>query len=228
MKIQGSVGPQALGLDSIFDRTAVGLGFRRGDGLAGEGGVEGLADVVLGLGDVGGVGGFDAINGTGVDDFSFRIDDEHFGRGFGTVLLADFAGGIEQDGGGGGVLILGVDIGLGAGAVALFAGGRGDDGEPDHPLGGVLLLKPLHAAAGVVLFHKGAFVVEPFEDDKFAAEVGEFVGGAFGVGEGEFWGRLARLDCGGGREDPTDGQDGKEKVFNHPANIPWNVGWSSS
>ena len=109
----------------------------------------------------------------------------------------------------------------------LFAGGGGNDGEPDHPLGGVLLLKPLHVAAGVVLFHKGAFVVEPFEDDEFAAEVGEFVGGAFGVGEGEFWGRLARLDCGGGREDPTDGQDGKEKVFNHPANIPWNVGWSS-
>ena len=42
----------------------------------------------------------------------------------------------------------------------------------------------------------------------------------------EFRSSLARLDGGGGREGPTDGQDGKEEVFSHPANIPWNVGWS--
>ena len=42
--------------------------------------------MVLGLGDVGGVGGLDAIDGAGVDDLTFLIDDEHFGGGFAGKL----------------------------------------------------------------------------------------------------------------------------------------------
>ena len=80
--------------------------------------------------------------------------------------------------------------------------------------------------AGVMLFHEGAFVVEPFEDDEFAAEVGEFMGSAFGVGEGEFGRLLAGLDSGGGGESGGDGQEGEKEVIDHPANIPWNVGGS--
>jgi len=69
-------------------------------------------------------------------------------------------------------------------------------------------------------------VVEPFEDDEFAAEVGKLVGGSLGVRQGEVGRLLAGFHGGGGSEGPTDGQDGKEEVFSHPANIPWNVGWS--
>ena len=92
-----------------------------GDGFSGEGGVEGGADVVLGLGDVGGVGGFDAVDSTGVEDLALLIEDEHFRSGFGVVFLADFAGGIEEHGGGGGFFVGGIGLGLGASAVALFA-----------------------------------------------------------------------------------------------------------
>jgi hypothetical protein len=39
-------------------------------------------------------------------------------------------------------------------------------------------------------------VVEPFEDDEFAAEVGKLVGGTLGVGEGEFRGGFAGFNGG--------------------------------
>ena len=182
--------------------------------------------MVLGLGHVGGVGGFDAVDGAGVNNSSFLIDNEHLGRGFGAVLLADFAGGIEQDGGGSGVLILGVDIGLGTGAVALLAGGGRDDGEPDDALGGIFLLEFLHVAAGVMLFHERAFVIEPFEDDELAAETGKFVGSALGVVEGEVRGLLAGLDDGEGRKVEGKGDEREKEEKFHPINIPWNFGGS--
>jgi len=221
-------GPATLReLRLIFHTTTVGLRLRCGDGFSGEGGIEGLADVVLRLGDVGGIGGLDAIDGAGVNNFTFFIDDEHFGRGFGAVLLANFSGGIEEDGGGGGVLVLGVDIGLGAGAMALLAGGGGDNGKPDHAFRGVLLLELLHIAAGVVLFHERAFVIEPFENDEFAAEVGQFVGSALGVGEGEFRGGFAGFNGGKGEMIEGEGKEGKKNEDFHHSKIPWNVGWSS-
>ena len=119
------------------------------------------------------------------------------GRGFGLVPLADLAGRVEENGGGGGVLVLGV--GLRSGAVALFAGGGGDDGKPDHALGGVLLLELLHIAAGIVFFDEGTLMIEPFEDDELAAEVGEFVGGALRVRQGEVGSGFAGLDGRTGR-----------------------------
>jgi len=186
-----------------------------------------LADVVLGFGDVGGVGGLDAIDGAGVNNFTFFIDDEHLGCGFGTVLLADFSGWIEEDGGGGGILVLGVDISLGAGAVALLAGGGGDDGEPDHTFGGVFLLQLLHIPTGIVFFYKGAFVVEPFEDDKFATEVGKLVGRALGVSEGEFRGGFARFHRGWSGKVATEEEQGNQKEVFHAFKIPWKVGRSS-
>jgi hypothetical protein len=51
-----------------------------------------------------------------------------------------------------------------------------------------------------VFLHEGAFVVEPFENDEFAAKVGEFVGGAFGVGEGKVRSDLAGFNGGVGGE----------------------------
>jgi hypothetical protein len=62
-----------------------------------------------------------------------------------------------------------------------------------------------------VLLHEGAFVVEPFEDDEFAAEVGEFVGGALGVGEGEFRGGFAGFN--GGKDGMVQGEakEGKKE-----------------
>ena len=156
--------------------------------------------MVFGLGDVGGVGGFDAVDSAGINDFAFLIDDEHMGCGFGFVLLADLAGGVDQDGGGGGIFIFGVGLGLGSSTVTLFARSGGDDGEPDHAFGGVLPLEFLHVTAGIVFLDERTFMVEPFEDDKFSAEVGEFVGGTLRIGQGEFWGDLARLNSGRGGE----------------------------
>jgi len=149
------------------------------------------------------------------------------GCGFGFVLLADLPGGVEEDSGGGCILVLGVDVGLGAGAMALFARRGGDDGEPDDALGGVLLLELLHIPAGVVLFHEGALVVEPFQDDKFTAEVGKLVGRTLGVGEGEFRGGFAGFNGGKGEMIEGEGKEGKKKEGFHHSKIPWNVGWSS-
>jgi hypothetical protein len=101
----------------------------------------------------------------------------------------------------------------------LFAGGGGDDGEPDHALGGVLLLELLHVTAGIVFLNEGAFVVEPFENDEFAAKVGEFVGGALGVGKGEFRGILAGFGGGEGGEAEAKGEQRRKKDVFHDFKI---------
>lgn len=142
-----------------------------GDRLAGEGGVESFANVVGCFVAIGGVGGLDAIDSAGVDNLSVRTKDKHLGGSFRIILLTNLARGIEKDGGGGSVFILAVRTRLGAGAVTRLAGGGGDDGQPDDSLGGVLFLQLLHVTAGVLFFDKRAVMIEPFEDDEFAAKV---------------------------------------------------------
>jgi len=78
-----------------------------------------------------------------------------------------------------------------------------------------------------VLFYEGAFVVKPFEDDEFTAEVGEVVRGALGVGEGEFRSGFAGFNGGKGEMIEGEGKEGKKKEDFHHSKIPWNVGWSS-
>ena len=135
------------GGDLVFNGAAVGLGGWGGDRFSGQGGVEGEADIVFRLGDVGRVGGVRTIDRTCVDNFCVGVQDIHLGGGLGFELLAHFTGGIEEDGGGRGFFVLGIGFGLGASAVALFARGGGDDGEPNDSLGGVLLLELLHVSA---------------------------------------------------------------------------------
>ena len=118
-----------------------------GDGFACEGGVEGFANVVGCFVAIGGVGRWDAIDSTRVDNFSFGVDNKYLGGGFGTIFLADISCGIEENGGGRSIHVFAVGFGLGSGAVTLFAWGGGDDGEPDDPFGGVLLLEFLHISA---------------------------------------------------------------------------------
>ena len=88
---------------SVFDGATIRFCFGGWHGLSGQGGIQGLADVVFGLGTIGRIGRTDAVDRTHVDEFSLRVDDKHVGGGFGLVLLADFARGIEENGGGEGL-----------------------------------------------------------------------------------------------------------------------------
>ena len=92
-----------------------------GDGFACEGGVKGFANVVSCFVAIGGVGGLDAIDSAGVDNFSFGVDNKYLGGGFGTIFLADISCGIEENGGGRSIHVFAVGFGLGPSAVALFA-----------------------------------------------------------------------------------------------------------
>jgi len=152
----------------VFDRAAVGFCFGCGNRFAREGGIESFTNVIGGGGTICRVGGANAIDSAGVDEFAFGVDNVHVGGCFSVIELTYFAGGVEKNGSGGGIFIFRIGVGLGAGSVALFAGGGGDDGEPDDPFRGVLFLKFLHVVAGVVFFHEGAVGVKPLEHDKFA------------------------------------------------------------
>lgn len=83
--------------------------------------------------------------------------------------------------------------------MALFAGSGGTDREPDDAVGSGGVLELLHITRAVVFDDKGAAVVDPFQDDGFAFEVGKTVGLAGGVGEGEVRGGLS--DFRGGVEE---------------------------
>src|SRR6266478_1999233 len=48
------------------------------------------------------------------------------------------------------------------------AGRVGIDGQPNDPFVRILVLQLLHVTAAVMLFHKWAFRIEPFEHDIFA------------------------------------------------------------
>ncbi len=129
--------------------------------------------VVVGGLDVGLVGGGLVVDGSLVDELAGGVDDEDVGCGLGLVEVADGAGGIENGGGGGGLHGLEVLVLFGGGYVALFAGGRREDGEPDDAFVGPLALEGFHVAAEVVLLFVGAALVGPLEDDVFAAVLGE-------------------------------------------------------
>ena len=110
-------------LESVFYAVAVGFCFWMGDRFACECGVEGFANVVGCFGAISGVGRWDTIDSTRVDNFSIGVDDKYVGGGFGTIFLANIPGGIEENGGGRGPHIFAVSFGLGSSAVALFAWG---------------------------------------------------------------------------------------------------------
>lgn len=169
----------------VFDRTAVGFGFGNGHRLAGQRFVERLGDIVHRAFDVGGVGGFFVIDGPGVDEDAFRVDDKHFRRAFGVIKFADGAGFIDEDCSRCRAFICDGGIGLLGCHVSLLARAGRNDGEPDDIFAGEFFLQLLHVARGVVLHDKRTAVIEPFENDKLAFEVGEFVFLAVGVGEGE-------------------------------------------
>src|SRR5579884_2708312 len=110
----------------------------------------------------------------------------------GVIEVADGSLRIEQDGGRRSSHLREVLIGFLGRHITLFAGCRGDDGEPDDAAGRPLLLEPLHVAGFVVLARVGAAPILPFQHDEFAAVIGEPVRPAISVGGREIGGRLTR------------------------------------
>ena len=110
-------------LVSVFYAATVGFCLGSRDGFASEGGVESFANVVGCFGAIGGVGRWDTIDSTRVDNFSIGVDNKDIGSGFCAVFLANIPRGIEENGGGRGPHIFAVSFGLGSSAVALFAWG---------------------------------------------------------------------------------------------------------
>ncbi len=108
---------------SVFYATTVGFCLGSRDGFASEGGVESFANVVSCFGAIGGVGRWDTVDSTRVDNFSIGVDDKNSGSGFCTVFLANIPRGIEENGSGRGPHIFAVSFGLRSSAVALFAWG---------------------------------------------------------------------------------------------------------
>ena len=76
---------------SVFYAAAVGFCLGSRDGFSSEGGVESFANVVGCFGTIGGVGRWDTIDSTRVDNFSVGVDDKNIGSGFCTVFLADIS-----------------------------------------------------------------------------------------------------------------------------------------
>ncbi len=159
----------------VFDGTSVGAGEFGLDRFSGQDSVKGGGDVVLRFFVGSGIGGADAIDGSHVHENTFGIDHVHVRRGFGVVALSDVAFRIKQDGGGlaffGGVDL----IGLFGWVVALFAGGRGHDGQPDHAFFAIFFLDRWHMAVVVVAFDKGTTVIQPFENHDFSLVLGQIV-----------------------------------------------------
>ncbi len=110
-------------LGSVFYTATVGFCLGSRDGFASEGGVESFANVVSCFGAIGGVGRWDTVDSTRVDNFSIGVDDKNSGSGFCTVFLANIPRGIEENGSGRGPHIFAVSFGLRSSAVALFAWG---------------------------------------------------------------------------------------------------------
>ena len=76
-------------LVSVFYAAAVGFCLGSRDGFASEGGVESFANVVGCFGAIGGVGRWDTIDSTRVDDVACGVDDKDIGSSFCSVFLAD-------------------------------------------------------------------------------------------------------------------------------------------
>jgi len=127
-----------------------------------------LTNIVVCFCAIGRICGANAVDCPHVDQFSFWVNDEHVGSGFGSVQLTYFAGWIEEDGGGGGFLVFCVRFGLGTGAVALFSRSGRDDGEPDDSFCGVLFLEGLHVSDRIMFFDEGTFRVHPLQNDELS------------------------------------------------------------
>lgn len=180
------------------------------DGLSGFQFGQSLTDEVFGIGNVGGIGRFFVIDGTFVNEHALGIDDEEFGSDFGGIGLADGAVFIEEVGGGFGADFFGFGGGCIGRHVPLFAGGGRADGKPNDAIGGRGSLQFLHIAGGVVLYDEGATMIDPFEHDGFAFEIGEVVGLAAGIGEGK--GRGGLTDFGGGEGQRGESEGGGEET----------------
>lgn len=127
-----------------------------------------MTDIVLCFCTIRRICGANAVDCTHVDQFSFWVNDEHVGSGFGSIQLTYFAGWVEEDGGGGGFLVFYVRFGLRASAVALFSWSGRDDGEPDDPFRRVLFLQGLHVSDRIVFFYEGTFRVHPLQNDELS------------------------------------------------------------
>lgn len=68
-----------------------------------------------------------------------------------------------------------------------------------------------------MLFHEGAFGVQPLEDNKFACVVREFLGIILRVLEVEVGCKFPWFDLGEGTQaESEEGGAGKEEAFDHP------------
>ena len=85
--------------------------------------------------------------------------------------------------------------------VSLVSGRVGIDRQPDHAFAGKFALQLLHVAAAVMLFHKRAFGIEPFQHHIFAFVFGKAV---------RFPGASGRLKSGAGA--PTGGESAAKRV----------------
>ena len=118
--------------------------------------------------DVGRVWSGLAIDCAAVNDFPLWIDDDHVRCVLCTVSAACVAFGIQQQRG---LMRLPRrrDLrGLFSRQVALRTWRIGINGQPDNAFVSEFLLQVLHVAAAIVLLHKRALRIKPFEHDVFA------------------------------------------------------------
>ena len=98
-----------------------------------------------------------------VNDFPVGIDDDHVRRVLSAVSAACVPLGIQQQRG-----FMSLPRGhdllcLFRRQIALGPGRIGIDGQPDNSFVSKLFLQVLHVAASVMLFHKGALWIKPFQ-----------------------------------------------------------------
>ena len=184
---------------------AVGFGVGDGDGLAGEEGIHGIADVVIGgLGIVEGVGL--VVHGAVVDEGAVFVDDEGVGRGFHAVEVADGAAAVIDPSGGVDAAVGPFLAGLLGGAMAGVIGVDGVHEEPDDAFSGEVFLQGLGGAL-VLIVAEGTVRIVRLDDDNFTFVIGKFDGFTVNIGAGEIRCGLADFD---GKRASGKGQSDKE------------------
>ena len=120
--------------------------------------------------------------------------------------MSNFPFWIKQGSSRSGVHLLHVFVLLIRGDVSLGAWSRRNYRKPDDAFVGPLLLQTLHVATLVMLLRERTSVIVPFQDNKFAFVIGEFVRLAVTVGAGKVGRLVTNLDCqcGNGEQSQND------------------------
>ena len=166
--------------------------------------------VILRFGDVGRVGGTDAVDRALVDQHALRVDHIHVRRDLGTIETAHITGLITEIGRRGRAGLLHPRPHFLLGEIALGPWFARVDHQPNNAFRGRLFLQRGHVAAALVmLHHEGAFLIHPLQYHGFAVEVAERVALALNRGQGEIRRRLPDLGLGGQSDGGERGQTGR-------------------